>query len=214
MELTKIENPYENIKEEELIKLMEISDRKDEEELDQGENIIDNFNCALKDKILLQGKFFITNKRIWFKSLFNANTLFGKTIIMIPLKDIISIEKQSYLALDNSIVVETEKVSYFFTNYLSRDNCFDLLQEELNKVKKTNPKSRKSTNSGLSFKEIKKDNSPSPSNIKNKNSDIKIRNITQYFSKFLKNFNFSQKLNLITKERLNIIKKNIETKKI
>ena len=212
-ELIKIENPYKDIKEDELKKLKEIQNLKNEDQFEKDENILDNFNCALKDKILLQGKFFITNKRIWFKSLFNANTLFGKTIIMIPLKDIISIEKQSYLALDNSIVVETEKVSYFFTNYLSRDNCFDLLQEELNKVKKTNPKSGKSTNSRLSFKEIKKDNSPSPSNIKNKNSDIKIRNITQYFSKCLKNFNFSQKLNLITKERLNIIKKKYRNEK-
>ena len=143
MELTKIENPYENIKEEELIKLMEISNRKDEEELDQGENIIDNFNCALKDKILLQGKFFITNKRIWFRSLFNPYTLFGKTTIMIPLSDIISIEKKHYLALDNSIEVKTEKVSFFFTNYLSRDNCYSLLQEELNKIAQT--KSHKST---------------------------------------------------------------------
>ena len=102
---------------------------KNEDEFEKDENIIDDFNCALKDKILLQGKFFITNKRIWFRSLFNASTLFGKTTIMIPLRDIISIEKKVYLALDNSIVVTTEKVSYFFTNYLSRDNCFNLLQE-------------------------------------------------------------------------------------
>ena len=53
---------------------------------------------------------------------------------MIPLSDIISIKKKYYLALDNSIEVKTEKVSYFFTNYLSRDNCFNLLKEELDKI--------------------------------------------------------------------------------
>ena len=53
---------------------------------------------------------------------------------MIPLKDIISIEKKYYLALDNSIEVKTEKVSYFFTNYLSRDNCYKLLKEQLNNL--------------------------------------------------------------------------------
>ena len=203
MELTKIENPYENIKEEELIKLMEISNKKDEEELEQGETIIDDFNCALKDKILLQGKFFITNKRIWFRSLFNPYTLFGKTIIMIPLSDITSIEKKYHLALDNSIEVKTEKVSYFFTNYLSRDNCYDLLQEELNKIVQT--KSHKSTKK--KFSENKNIISPTPQSIKH------IQNFNLHFSSFLKNLDFSQKLKQITKERLNLFVKKYRDEK-
>ena len=205
MELTKIENPYENIKEEELIKLMEISNKKDEEELEleQGETIIDNFNCALKDKILLQGKFFITNKRIWFRSLFNPYTLFGKTLIMIPLSDITSIEKKYHLALDNSIEVKTEKVSYFFTNYLSRDNCYDLLQEELNKIVQT--KSHKSTKK--KFSENKNNISPTPQSIKH------IQNFNLHFSSFLKNLDFSQKLKQITKERLNLFVKKYRDEK-
>ena len=203
MELTKIENPYENIKEEELIKLMEISDRKDEEELDQGENIIDNFNCALKDKILLQGKFFITNKRIWFRSLFNPYTLFGKTTIMIPLSDIISIEKKHYLALDNSIEVKTEKVSFFFTNYLSRDNCYSLLQEELNKIAQT--KSHKSTQK--KFSENKNSTPPMPQSPKH------IQYFNNYFSSFLNKLNFVQKLKQITKERMNLFIKKYNNEK-
>ena len=76
---------------------------------------------------------------------------------MIPLSDIVSIEKKPYLALDNSIEVKTEKVSYFFTNYLSRDNCFNLLQEELNKIEqKKSHKSIIKTKSKKYFQKIKK----------------------------------------------------------
>ena len=209
-ELTKIENPYQNIKEDDLKKLKEINTNiNNEDELEKGENIIDNFNCALKDKILLQGKFFITNKRIWFRSLFNTSTLFGKTTIMIPLSDIVSIEKKPYLALDNSIEVKTEKVSYFFTNYLSRDNCFNLLQEELNKIEqKKSHKSIITTKSKKIFPENKKSIS-SKENNQNKN----LIKISPIFSKILKNFDFSQKLNQITKERMNIIKKKFYNEK-
>ena len=208
-ELTKIENPYQNIKEDDLKKLKEINTNiNNEDELEKGENIIDKFNCALKDKILLQGKFFITNKRIWFRSLFNTSTLFGKTTIMIPLSDIVSIEKKPYLALDNSIEVKTEKVSYFFTNYLSRDNCFNLLQEELNKIEqKKSHKSIITTKSKKIFPENKK----SISSKENKNKNL--IKISPIFSKILKNFDFSQKLNQISKERMNIIKKKFYNEK-
>ena len=194
-ELTKIENPYKNINEEELIKLKEISTKKDDDELEKGENILDNFNCALKDKILLQGKIFITNKKIWFRSFFNSTTFFGKTTIMIPLSDIVSIEKKYYLALDNSIEVKTEKVSYFFTNYLSRDNCYNLLKEELNKIKKS-----KSQNNSIKKKiSDKKEISPPPP----QSSSLRLSN-NSFIIDFLKNYNFSEKLEQITKERLNI----------
>ena len=209
-ELTKIENPYKNIKEDELKKLKEINTNiNNEDELEKGENIIDKFNCALKDKILLQGKFFITNKRIWFSSLFNTSTLFGKTTIMIPLTDIVSIEKKPYLALDNSIEVKTEKVSYFFTNYLSRDNCFNLLQEELNKIEQK--KSHKSILTGKS-KKLFSENKKSITSLDD-NPNKRLIKISPIFSKILNNFDFSKKLNLITQERMNIIIKKFRNEK-
>ena len=128
---------------------------------------------------------------------------------MIPLSDIVSIEKKPYLALDNSIEVKTEKVSYFFTNYLSRDNCFNLLQEELNKIEqKKSHKSIITTKSKKIFPENKKSIS-SKENNQNKN----LIKISPIFSKILKNFDFSQKLNQITKERMNIIKKKFYNEK-
>ena len=213
-ELIKIENPYKNIEENELKKLKEINTIKNEDELEKGENIIDNFNCALKDKILLQGKFFITNKRIWFRSLFNTSTLFGKTTIMIPLSDIVSIEKKPYLALDNSIEVKTEKVSYFFTNYLSRDNCFNLLQEELNKISK-NKSNKKNIIFSPKAKNIFSENKKTVSfpEENSKKNIIKISPFFSYFSHFLKNFYFSEKLNQISKERLNLLIKKYRSEK-
>ena len=136
-ELTKIENPYSNINEEELIRLKSITINryKKEKDLEEGEIKLDSFNCALRDKILLQGFLYITTNKIEFKSLFNSETLFGKTTIKIPLKDIIDIEKKYYLALDNSIEVKTKEVSYLFINFLSRDKCFNLLENQLNQTK-------------------------------------------------------------------------------
>jgi hypothetical protein len=77
-ELTKIENPYKNIKEEELKRLKSISENKyvKYDELEEGEKRLDSFNCALKDKIFLQGKLNITTKKIEFNSLFNPITVF------------------------------------------------------------------------------------------------------------------------------------------
>ena len=136
-EFTKIENPYKNIKEEELKRLKSISENKyaKYDELEEGEKKLDSFNCALKDKIFLQGKLNITTKKIEFNSLFNPITVFGKTTIIIPLKDIIQIEKKYHLALDNSLEIKTEKVSYMFINFLSRDKCYALLENALKKTK-------------------------------------------------------------------------------
>ena len=123
---------------------------------------------------------------------------------MIPLTDIISIDKKYYLALDNSIEVKTEKVSYFFTNYLSRDECYDLLQEELNKIIQT--KSYKS-NTKRKFSEKKISNPPTPQTPKH------LQNFNIHFSSFLINLNFSEKLKQITKERMNIFIKKYRSEK-
>ena len=61
--------------------------------IDSGEIVLDDFSCALSDLILLQGKLFITDKKLVFYSWFNNTTLFGKTIMEIPLTDIIYLDK-------------------------------------------------------------------------------------------------------------------------
>lgn len=70
------------------------------------EQLIDSFACAVSRKILLQGRLYITNKRLCFHSFFNNKLIFfGKdTKLTIPYDDIMSIEKRiNAFVFDNSI---------------------------------------------------------------------------------------------------------------
>jgi sterol 3beta-glucosyltransferase len=42
------------------------------------DNVVDDYTCAYFQKILLQGRMYITNKHICFYSPFNSNTIFGR----------------------------------------------------------------------------------------------------------------------------------------
>ena len=57
--------------------------------LNEGEEYSKSFSCAFYDKIILQGRIYITNHRVCFHSKFNPNTVFfGETFIQVPKKDI------------------------------------------------------------------------------------------------------------------------------
>ena len=202
-ELTKIENPYKNIKEEELkrLKLMTLNKNINYNELEEGEKKIDSFNCALKDKILLQGKLNITNKKIEFTSLFNPVTLFGKTVIIIPYKDIIEIEKKYNLGLDNSINIKTEKVSHLFTNFLSRDRCYNLLQNQINLIKEKEFDKNKTIE--VKEKEL------NSKEIYLKKKRIKSKQILN----MLEDINFYERINQATKDRMKIFQKKYRDEK-
>ena len=88
-----------------------------------GEQIVKAYSCAFADKILLQGKMYITTERLCFHSKFNSNTVFfGGTFIQIPKEDINKIEKRSnVLIFDNSISITTINGEMFFTSFFSRD---------------------------------------------------------------------------------------------
>ena len=90
--------------------------------IDSGEIVLDDFSCALSDLILLQGKLFITDKKLVFYSWFNNTTLFGKTIMEIPLTDIIYLDKKYNLIFDNSIIVKTNKTELFLTSSFKETN--------------------------------------------------------------------------------------------
>ena len=63
--------------------------------MEEGEKFKHTFKCALYDKILLQGKLFVTNQRLCFHSYFNTgNLFFGSTFLQIPKKDIVKAEKR------------------------------------------------------------------------------------------------------------------------
>jgi hypothetical protein len=97
--------------------------------IDQDENFIDNFSCALSDKILVQGKLYITNKKLVFYSWFNNSTLFGKTLIEIPKEEIVEVEKHKNLLFDNMIYVKTKTTQFLFASFINRDKCYYVIRE-------------------------------------------------------------------------------------
>ena len=74
---------------------------------------------------------YLTSKKLYFHSVFNEKSIFfGKeTKIIIPVSKVVRIEKQYNAKIfDNSIKVTTaEGVDFFFTSYVYRDQCFDLM---------------------------------------------------------------------------------------
>ena len=100
--------------------------------IEDNETVVSSFSCAYSDKILLQGKMYVTTKKIVFYSWFNGMTLFGKTLIEIPNIDIIDIQKKKNLLFDNSILIQTKNNEFFFTSFISRKECFVCLEETLN----------------------------------------------------------------------------------
>jgi hypothetical protein len=86
--------------------------------------VLDNFSCAAKCKILLQGMFYVTNKRIYFYSPFNDKTLLGYgTKIKIEYQQIVDVKKADTLVIFPNCIkfILTEDRQIEFTSYVSRD---------------------------------------------------------------------------------------------
>ncbi len=142
--------------------------------IDCGEKVLDDFSCALSDKILLQGQIFLTNKKIVFYSWFNNSTLFGKTILEIPLSDIVLIDKRYNLIFDNSIFIRTNTTELFLTSFIQRDKCFKRIENLLIKqgiIKEKSTSKSNSENTSVNQDHINQENMVfDPLNIEEKNS--------------------------------------------
>ena len=198
---TEMKDPYSNIKEEELNRLLNMKEEEtsSKAELSEGEKKIGTFNCSLSSQIISRGSLLITNKKIEFNS-----SLFKKVQIIIPLIDIVSIKKRTSLGIDNSIEVKTEKVTYLFTSFLSRDYCFSLLKNEINRVKEE----AKSENQKDGENEEAVDaNSPEQKYLGKKRFKAK------QISKMLEEINFYKKLEEITNERMELFSKEYTDEK-
>lgn len=89
----------------------------------EGEKCLQTYSCAVSLKILIQGRLYVTNKRLCFHSYFNDKTIFGKeTKIMIPFTNMARVEKKSNLVFPNSISIFTkEDKEIFITSFVYRD---------------------------------------------------------------------------------------------
>ena len=101
--------------------------------LSEKQSVISSFLCAYLDRILLQGKMYITRTCIYFYSYFNSATfIFNDTLLQVQLSEVISIRKKANLYIfNNSIKIKTVERSYFFTSFLSRDEAFSILSRLL-----------------------------------------------------------------------------------
>eukprot|EP01022_Parablepharisma_sp_SALTPOND_P004096 TRINITY_DN1178_c0_g1_i1.p1 TRINITY_DN1178_c0_g1~~TRINITY_DN1178_c0_g1_i1.p1 ORF type:complete len:1183 (-),score=168.57 TRINITY_DN1178_c0_g1_i1:14409-17825(-) len=101
------------------------------------EPLLDSFACAVSWKILLQGRLYVTKSYICFHSLFNNSTLFGgETKIVIPLSDVIQIEKRyNAWIFDNSIAIRTKNAEFFFTSFVFRNKAYDLINKCFTELK-------------------------------------------------------------------------------
>lgn len=89
-----------------------------------NEKLIDEFSCALSKDILVQGKMYLSEHYICF----NSNILGWVTNIIIPLQEVIQIEKKSTAVLfPNGMIIRTLYHKYVFATFLSRDATFVLI---------------------------------------------------------------------------------------
>ena len=91
---------------------------------------VERFSCAYSDKILLQGRMYVTTSHICFHSIFNSSTIIGReTRLAIPLSEVVDIEKRgTALIFDNAIGIVTQNSTFVFTSFIYRDQAFATIQ--------------------------------------------------------------------------------------
>ena len=96
-------------------------------QLDPSEPFIDDYMCALRKKVLLQGRLFAFEYHLCFYS-----SLFGyHKVKTIPFDAIVDISKKKNVGFPNSIQVQWNSPSgtkkEFFTSFLSREDAYRLI---------------------------------------------------------------------------------------
>lgn len=111
--------------------------------------------------MLIQGKIFISNKKVCFHSYFNRHTFLGETKMIIPKNVIIRVEKRmNAIIFDNSIAIITLKGEIFFTSFVFRDKAY------ISILKMIQPPEQKDLNSVLNDLQSK-GNSNTDAQLKN-----------------------------------------------
>ena len=91
---------------------------------------MENYCCAVRTNILLQGVLYVTEKAVYFYSPFNNKTIFGHgSKIKIPFSAVRLVKKESTLLIfQNAIrfVLGTAE-EVVFASFVSRDTCYSLI---------------------------------------------------------------------------------------
>ncbi|KRX05731.1 hypothetical protein PPERSA_09871 [Pseudocohnilembus persalinus] len=148
------------------------------------------FVCSLYNKILLQGRIYITTKRLIFHSYFNPNNFFFKeTLLVIPKQHIQNLEKRmDAMKLDNAISIQTVNGNLFFTTFIQRDRAYEMIQQLL---------------IGMRGSKINRDSVNNDNNILNQSVLNEVKKLEQ-IQGFIIN---SKQLHLIEERRQSILEK-------
>jgi len=210
-------NGYENIKENEIKEYMEKLNNINSSEkadikisknhragnfiLEENEIFIDSYSCAYSDKILMQGKLYVTSKKLAFESMFNNKTFFGSTKLIIPIQDIEKVEKKYNLKIfDNSLEIVTKKSKLFFTSFVSRDLCFKVVTQLLEELKRKNEENKLALENN--------DNQETENNLnenlynRGQKFSINRRSNLNFGNNVLKKIDFLKRLDTLHKENL------------
>lgn len=93
--------------------------------LPSDEILIEDFTCAYRKDILIQGKLYLTDQHVCFYS----NILGLVTRIIIPLNSILKIQKKKTVGIPNAIEFSNLHDKFVFASFLSRDPTFDLINK-------------------------------------------------------------------------------------
>lgn len=97
----------------------------------KSDRLIDDFSCAFSKDILVQGRLYLSTGYICFKS----NILGWVTNLIIPLQEVVQIEKRSTAGLfPNGMIIKTLYQKYTFATFISRDATFDLLTKVWHRI--------------------------------------------------------------------------------
>lgn len=94
--------------------------------LPQEEVLIEDFNCALQENILIQGHMYLFVNYICFYS-----NIFGfETKRIIPLHEITGVRRAKTAGIfPNAIEIISGSKKYFFASFLSRDEAFKIIND-------------------------------------------------------------------------------------
>jgi hypothetical protein len=91
--------------------------------IDEGETILEDYSCALKKSILIQGTIYISNQSIYFHSYFNDSLMFLSKVgtkfkvLISDIKDVV--KAKNALIFDNSIEIHLQNgQKVFFTSFI------------------------------------------------------------------------------------------------
>lgn len=95
------------------------------EDMPYDEILIDDFACAYKKDILIQGRMYLTDKHICFHS-----KIIGLVKhFTIPFSKILEIKKKKTVGIPNALEFVTFHDKYSFASIINRDNVYDLIDK-------------------------------------------------------------------------------------